>query len=110
ELEHDVCKGATDHFAATAPVVHLTYRTRELPQVGDVYVVQWIAEDVGDAAPPNTVIATVEDKVEVVAPGTLNYVVNSQLTRPTSGWPVGTYRVEIKLGDRVATTAHFAIE
>lgn len=34
---------------------------------------------------------------------------NSQLTKPTKGWPLGTYRVEVKLGAKLVTTAKFTI-
>jgi hypothetical protein len=104
------CVDATDHFDAAVPVVHVTYRTVDLPKSGDTYVIQWIAADVGQAAPANTVIATVNNKVEAVPAATKSYTVNSYMTKPTNGWPVGKYRVEIKLGDKLVTTAQFAIQ
>jgi len=42
--------------------------------------------------------------------GVKNHVVNAQLTKPDEGWPIGKYRVEIKLGDNLATTARFTVE
>src|SRR5690606_27950684 len=90
DVQNDACIGATDTFEATAPVAHMTYKTKDIPKNGDIYVIQWIAEDVGQAAPPNTVIATLNEEVGDAAPGLKNYVVNSRLTRPTAGWPVGT--------------------
>jgi len=110
DVQADACVGSTDHFEATVPVVHMTYKTKDLPKVGDVYVIQWIAEDVGQAAPPNTVIGTLNEEVKEVAPGTTNYVVNSKLTKPDKGWPVGKYRVEVKRGDKLETTARFSIQ
>jgi hypothetical protein len=104
------CIDSTDHFEATVPVVHVTYRTLDLPKSGDVYVIQWIATDVGQAAPANTVIATVNYAVGDIVAGGKNYTVNSYMTKPTNGWPLGTYRVEVKLGDKLVTTAHFAIQ
>ena len=110
DVKSDVCVGPTDRFEATVPVVHMTHRTKDLPQNGDVYVIQWIAEDVGEAAPANTVIATLNEDVTDVVAGTKNYVVNTKLTKPTEGWPVGKYRVEVKLADKPVTTARFVIE
>jgi hypothetical protein len=104
------CVDSTDHFDATVPVVHMTYRTLDLPKSGDTYVAQWIATDVGQAAPANTVIGTVNNAVGEVPTATRNYTLNSYLTKPTNGWPVGKYRVEVKLGDKLVTTAHFAIQ
>ena len=42
--------------------------------------------------------------------GMKSYFVNTQLSKPTNGWPLGQYRVEIKLGDKLATTAKFVIK
>jgi hypothetical protein len=103
------CVDSTDHFDVAIPVVHVTYRTLDLPKSGDAYVIQWIATDVGQAAPANTVIATTNATVGDVPAATKSYAVNSYLTKPTNGWPVGTYRVEIKLHDKLVTTAQFAI-
>ena len=110
DIQSDACIGATERFAADAPVVHVSYKTKDLPKNGDVYTIRWIAEDVGEAAKPNTVIASLEKKVEDVPSfGLKHYVVNSQLSKPTAGWPVGKYLVEIKLGDKVVTSARFEI-
>jgi hypothetical protein len=110
DVQNDACVSPTDRFEATVPVVHMTYKTKDLPKQGEVYVIQWIGEDVGEAAPPNTVIATLNEEVKEVAAGTKNFVVNSRLTVPTNGWPVGKYRVEVKRGDKLETTARFSIE
>ena len=110
DVQSDACVGPSERFEATVPVVHVTYKTTDLPKVGEVYVIQWIAEDVGDAAPPNSVIGTLNEEVKEVAPGTTSYVVNSKLTKPTAGWPVGKYRVEVKRNDKLETTARFSIE
>ncbi|HEY1552962.1 MAG TPA: hypothetical protein VGG28_34265 [Kofleriaceae bacterium] len=104
------CPDSTDHFDGTVPVMHVTYRTGDLPKSGDTYVIQWIAADVGSAAPANTVIATVNQAVGEIPAGANSYTVNGSLTKPNNGWPVGKYRVEIKLGDKLVTTANFSIQ
>ncbi|HEY1816266.1 MAG TPA: hypothetical protein VGG74_28155 [Kofleriaceae bacterium] len=103
------CADSTDHFDAAVPVIHVTYRTADLPKSGDTYATQWIATDVGSAAPANTVIATVNNTVPEVPAATKTYTLNGYLTKPTNGWPLGTYRIEIKLGDKLVTSAKFAI-
>lgn len=110
DVQNDVCIGPTDRFAATAPVIHFTHTTRDLPKNGDVYTVQWIAEDVGSAAPANTVIDTFQEQVTDVVAGTATYTVNNRMTRPTNSWPKGSYRIDVKLGDKIVTTARFKIE
>jgi hypothetical protein len=104
------CVDSTDHFDATVAAVHVTFNTADLPKAGDRYAIQWIATDVGSAAPANTVIATVDEPVASVVAGATSYTVDNNLTKPTNGWPVGQYRVEIKLGDKLVTTAKFAIQ
>jgi hypothetical protein len=104
------CVDSTDHFDAAVPVVHVTYRTHDVPKSGDTYVSQWIATDVGQAAPANTVIATVNKPVGNIPAATKNYTLNGYMTKPTNGWPVGKYRIEIKLGDKLVTTAQFVIQ
>jgi hypothetical protein len=110
DIQNDACVGPTDHFDAAVPVVYVTYKTTDLPKTGDAYAIQWIAEDVGSAAPANTVIATLNEPVKDIAAGATSYTVNTHLTRPNKGWPVGKYRVEVKLGDKLVTTAHFTIQ
>jgi hypothetical protein len=104
------CVDSTDHFDAAVPVVHVTYTSMDRPKSGDAYVVQWIATDVGQAAPANTVIGTTNIPVRDVLAAATSYTLNANLTKPTNGWPVGKYRVEIKYGDKLVTTAQFAIQ
>lgn len=110
DLKQDVCLDPTDKFAATVPVVHMTYKTKDLPENGGTYVIKWFAEDVGAAAPANSVIATLNESVKDVQAGVKNYVVNSRLTKPSNGWPVGKYRVEVSYADKLVTTAKFSIQ
>jgi hypothetical protein len=65
----------------------------------------WIAEDVGDAAPPETVI----DQAAEVKLGSLENEVTFKLSRPTNGWPLGKYRLEVKSGDKIIDTQKFQI-
>lgn len=64
----------------------------------------WIAEDTGGAAPANYKI----DSVELTA-GALINVATFSLSKPTSGWPVGTYRVDLFIDGKAAGAAHFKI-
>jgi hypothetical protein len=64
-----------------------------------------IAEDVGDVAPPNTkVLEKTLALNEDTADGDFNF------SKPTTGWPVGKYRLEIYVNDDLATTAKFTIK
>jgi hypothetical protein len=65
----------------------------------------WIAEDVGEAAPKETKIDDLTLEVE----GDTDDGVFS-LSRPDKGWPVGKYRLEIYVGDKLVATKKFSVE
>lgn len=64
----------------------------------------WIAEDVGDVAPPNFKIDEATLASSTGTAGSFN------LTRPNKGFPVGKYRVEIYLGKELAKTVPFTVK
>jgi hypothetical protein len=76
-------------FAADTPKLFALFKTKGL-QNGDKLRAVWIAEDVGDATPANTKI----DEKTVTADGDTDDGMFS-LSKPTKGWPVGKYRLEI---------------
>ena len=94
----------TTTFAANVPKLYAFFRTQGT-HGGDKLRGVWIAEDVGDAAPKETKI----DEATLTADQDDFYGAFS-LTKPTKGWPVGKYRVEIYAGDDLATTAKFSIK
>jgi hypothetical protein len=94
----------TDTFPATTPQLYAFFKSTGTHK-GDKFRVVWIAEDVGDAAPKETKI----DESTILADGDDFYGAGS-LTKPTAGWPVGKYRVEIYLGDDLVSTSKFTIE
>ncbi len=62
----------------------------------------WIAEDVGDAAPPNYQLAA--KSTSGVNEGKF------YITSPSNGWPIGKYRLEIYIGDTLAKQIPFSIK
>jgi hypothetical protein len=93
----------TDKFYADAEKIHAFYIGMALTK-GDRVRGVWIAEDVGDAAPKNTVI----DEATLVAETATDESAFS-ISKPTNGWPIGSYRVEIYVGDKLAETLPFTI-
>lgn len=91
-------------FASDTPKLFALFETEGLKN-GDKLRGVWIAEDVGDAAPKETKI----DERTLTAEGDTSDGTFS-LTKPTKGWPVGKYRVEIYVGDELTTTVKFTIE
>jgi hypothetical protein len=71
---------------------------------GDKIRAVWIAEDVGDVAPKNYKIAETSTSADgPQAAGTFTF------SRPTNGWPIGKYRVEIYDADQLVETLSFDI-
>lgn len=90
-------------FSADVPKLYAFFIGDGLT-VGDKLRCVWIAEDVGDAAPKNTKVD--ETTLEV---SDANQQGAASLSKPTNGWPVGKYRVEMYLGEKLAETVKFTI-
>jgi hypothetical protein len=93
----------TARFAADTEKIFCRWQGDALHD-GDKIRAVWIAEDVGDVAPKDykiTETSTSADSPQ--AAGTFT------LSRPTKGWPVGKYRVEIYDGEQLAETLKFDI-
>ena len=93
----------TGRFAADTKKIFCRWQGDALHE-GDKIRAVWIAEDVGDVAPKNYKIAETSTSADgPQAAGTLT------LSRPTKGWPIGKYRVEIYDGDQIVETLTFDI-
>jgi len=64
----------------------------------------WIAEDVGRQAPPNYKIDERSLALPFINSGSVS------LSKPTNGWPVGAYRLEIYVADTLAKTVKFTVK
>jgi outer membrane usher protein FimD/PapC len=91
-------------FAADTPKLFAMFKTTGIKN-GDKLRGVLIAEDVGDVAPANTKVLektlTLEEDTD---DGDFKF------SKPTKGWPVGKYRVEIYVNDDLATTLDFTIK
>lgn len=64
----------------------------------------WICEK-SEGIEPNYKISEASMKV-----GMINNSGDFSLSKPTKGWPVGSYRVDLYIDDKVNETAHFEVE
>jgi len=95
---------AVTSFTADTPKLYAMFKTKGAKD-GDKARGVLIAEDVGDVAPPNTtVLETKLDMEGDTDDGDFNF------SKPTNGWPVGKYRVEIYINDELATKLKFTIK
>jgi hypothetical protein len=93
----------TTTFPVDQPVIHLVANVANAPSDTKVKSV-WTAVDVGDVAPANTQIAEVE--VTLDASGTAHFT----LSIPDTGvWPVGKYKVDVYLNDKLDRTLEYTI-
>jgi hypothetical protein len=90
-------------FTSDTPKLFAFFRSKGT-ETGDKLRGVWIAEDVGDAAPANTKI----DEATVTADKD-DFHGAFSLSKPTKGWPIGRYKVEIYDEDELITTVKFTI-
>ena len=91
-------------FPPDTPKVFATFKSKGA-QKGDKVRALWIAEDVGEAAPPNSkVFETTGDLDSDTDTGMFS------ISQPKNGWPPGKYRVEIYANDKLAATVNYRIE
>jgi hypothetical protein len=94
---------ATTEFAADAPAIYARWHGRGLKKDAAIHCV-WIAENVGDIAPPNYTI----DEASARADGSDSGGVFT-LSRPDDGWAPGDYRVEFYIDNVLAGTVKLKI-
>ena len=90
-------------FKSDAPQIFVRWSGINLP-VGDYVRVAWIAEDVGDVAPPNFIVDQTETRV-----ASEEFGARFTLSRPKDGWAAGKYRVELYLEDELLQKVNVTI-
>jgi len=106
------CDGVKGPFITDTPELLAVGRFPTVPKAGSKITTKWIAVDVGQAAPPNTMID--QSVVDVAAPseplkeGSF-YTVRSTLSRPNKGWPPGSYKAEWAIDGQPLGVTEFQI-
>jgi hypothetical protein len=93
----------TTTFPVDQPVIHLVVNVANAPSDTKVKAV-WTAVDVGDVAPANTQVAEVT--VTLDASGTAHFTLS---VPDTSAWPVGKYKADVYLNDKLDRTLEYTI-
>src|SRR5439155_22743250 len=102
-LAKEILGEPTGRFATDTEKIFCRWQGDALHQ-GDKIRAVWIAEDVGDVAPKDYKITETSTSADgPQAAGTFT------LSRPTKGWPIGKYRVEIYDADQLIETVKFSI-
>ena len=90
------------NFPVDTPVLYVSADLDDVASTSKL-TFSWISVDSHGVAPANYVI----DQVSMDAGG--NNQVYSNLTKPTAGWPVGTYRVDLAIDGTVENSVDFSI-
>ena len=86
---------AVTEFAAETEDIFVRWSGENLPLDTDVRIA-WIAEDVGDVAPPNFVVDETTSTIT-----STDFGARFTLSRPKDGWAPGKYRAELYLDDKL---------
>ena len=95
---------AAESFTPDTPKIFLNAGLVDMPS-GTKIASVWICEDSHGVAPPNYKIDSVELTV-----GSIMNVATFSLSKPNTGWPIGTYRVDLMIDGKASGSAHFKIE
>jgi hypothetical protein len=94
--------GVTDTYATDQAVFHAVVSVANAPSDTRVKAV-WTAIDVGEAAPPDSVV----DQTEISVEGSRN--IDFALASDSGQWPPGTYKVDVYLNDELDRTLSFSV-
>jgi hypothetical protein len=90
-------------FDQQTPIIHLTSYVSELNKSAEVRI-DWIAEKT-KMAPANYKIDSTTFNLKPPAD-----TINGSLTKPTNGWPVGEYRVDVFIDNTLSVSLKFQID
>jgi len=102
-LAKELTGESTTTFPPNHPKIYARWQGETLEK-GDKIRSVWIAEDVGDVAPKDYKM----DEVTSMADGPRGFGTFT-MTKPTKGWPVGKYRVEMYQNDKLVETVRFEV-
>jgi hypothetical protein len=91
-----------DTFSPNQPSIYLVFALTTPPADARTITTQWVAEKV-EGIPPNTIVGT--DAVLLELNDNTGYFF---LDRPEGGWRVGTYRIDLFVGEEVSPYTHVA--
>ncbi|TGW06517.1 hypothetical protein EN788_41715, partial [Mesorhizobium sp. M2D.F.Ca.ET.145.01.1.1] len=96
--------GATPQssFPVDTPVIYVSADLVDIAPTSKI-TFSWVSVDSHGVAPENYTI----DKVDLDVGA--NNQADSQLTKPTAGWPAGTYRVDLAIDGTVEDSVPFSI-
>ncbi|WP_160010742.1 hypothetical protein [Rhizobium sp. 18055] len=92
-------------FSTEVAKIYVSADLTDEVKSGSKVTVSWIAVDTGGVAPANYKIDEVDLDINMIE----NHV-NSALSRPNSGWPVGDYNVVFSVDGKPMETVDFKVK
>jgi len=102
-LDPEAVGTAANQFSAATPKICARWQGHNLPPQAKIRAV-WIAENIGDAAPPDY---TIDESTALTSDPNSNGTFT--LSRPGNGWAPGDYRVEFYIDDALNETVKLKI-
>ena len=108
----NIVLSATEHaeqtqatFSPDTAKIFLSADLTDAVASGSKLTVSWISVDSGGVAPANYTIDEVNFEI-----GMIDNHVDSSMTKPDAGWPIGTYQVQIAVDGNVKETVDFSVK
>lgn len=98
-----------DTYTTTTPEIFLICDTTAVKK-GDVVTGAWTAINTNNVAPNNYLIAEKEVPINDDVKEGVSSNTNLSLSKPNNGWPVGTYKVDLYLNDKLVDTYNFSVK
>jgi len=95
---------SADSFAPDTPMIYFSADLVDVAS-GSKVTISWISVDSHGVAPANYKV----DEVNLDIGANENQVTSS-INKPTAGWPVGTYRVDLSIDGTAADAADFVVK
>ena len=103
-MSDELAGDAVSTFTPDTEKIYALFKTIGAKK-GDKIRAALIAEDVGAVAPANTKVLETNITMDGdTDDGDFNF------SKPTNGWPVGKYRVDVYLNDQLLETAKFTVK
>ncbi|MEO8401148.1 MAG: hypothetical protein ABI597_05035 [Gammaproteobacteria bacterium] len=110
ELTADKKPGdAKDTFSKTTPLIYLICESDEVEK-GQSIKAEWIAADTNNIAPANYKIDEKSLDVKKELDDDQVFTANFSLSIPNKGWPVGSYRVDLYVDNKLSQSVKFTVK
>jgi len=96
-------------FATNTPMIYLVCDSDNVKKSQAVKAV-WIAADTNNAAPANYKIDEKSTQVPDDVASNQTYTAKFSLSKPTNGWPAGTYHVDLYVDNALNQSVPFSVK